>query len=259
MFIKDKGEQMLKNIYLSIFTALSITPISANAYDKCANADTEYSNTYKVGYPFDAQTDLIKKESPLTPSGKVKCIIGFNYLTLDSNTKDKIESGSLNLSGRRNANVKYRIYYSDGGGSVQGLKTNNTWSSMGSSNENWGTGCYKDEMDDTRYCQLSKEGLAVGIWKDGSSFITIGHSHYPGSNVTLRIDKGKPIIKSEEHSFTNAQSDDIINALKSGKTVLTRYQEWPYQRNIDTSVDLYGFIEAWSLLNTLFNASAPEK
>lgn len=236
---------MFKNIYLTFFSVLSIISLSANANAEVKCVDIKYG--VKQELPIDTTADLIRQDTPLiTPKGKLECKILFNET-------NKVESGSIN-------NIMYRVYYSDGSGRVQGLKTNTLDYAKDESGTNWSTQCTKDEMDDSRWCTLGKgNNLRVGIWKDGTSFVSIGYEHYPGSNVTIRIDKGKPITASEKPSFTRAQSDDIINALKSGKSALTRYQNWPYKNNIDTPIDLYGFTEAWSILNSIFNASVPIK
>lgn len=240
---------MFKNIYLTFFSVLSIISLSANANAEVKCVHTLYGNSYNNELPMDTTTYFIRQDTLLTPKGILECKINSNYST-KSNKKSKIESGSIN-------NVMYRVYYSDGSGSVQGLKTNTLDYAKDESGTNWFTHCTKDEMDDSRWCGLDKGDLSVMIWKDGTALVHIGHEHYPGSNVTIRIDKGKPITASEKLSFTRAQSDDIINALKSGKSALTRHQNWPYKKNIDTHIDLYGFTEAWSILNSIFKASVP--
>lgn len=238
---------MVRRKSLALFGVLSIISSSVNAEVKCV--DIEYDESYKKNLPIENKKDFIRNDSLLTASGKLKCKVSINYLTFLSNETKKIESGSIN-------NVKYRIFYSDGSGSVQGLKTNTLDYINDKHGTNWSTSCKKDEMDDTRWCALDKGDLRVGIWKDGSSFISIGSEHYPNSNITIRVDKGKPITTSGKNGFTTAESNEIIVKLLSGKSVLTRYQKWPCQSNIDNPTDLYGFPEAWELLNVIYKSSA---
>lgn len=63
--------------------------------------------------------------------------------------------------------VKYRIYFSDGSGTIQGLPTN-TLDYVGDKyGTNWSTQCRFDEMD-THWCSLNREDLQIGILKDGT-------------------------------------------------------------------------------------------
>lgn len=150
--------------------------------------------------------------------------------------------------------VKYRIYYSDGSGSVQGLPAN-TLDYVGDNiGTNWSIQCKLDKMDDTHWCSLDRGDLRVGIWKDGTPFVSVGSSHYPNSMIAVRVDKNKPISASEKTGFTKAQSAEIIEQLKKGSSILTRYQEWPYQRNKDTSIDLFGFPQAWEILQKIYSS-----
>ena len=116
---------------------------------------------------------------------------------------------------------------------------------------NWSTQCKLDEMDDTHWCSLDREDLRIGIWKDGTPFVTVGNSHYPSSNIAVRVDKNKSITAPESTGFTKDQSIEIISQLKKGQSVLSRYQEWPYQSNKDKSLDLFGFPQAWAILQKI--------
>ena len=91
----------------------------------------------------------------------------------------------------------------------------------------------------------------VGVRKNGTPFIVIGRDHFPKSNIAIRIDQQTPISANAEDGFTSAQVSQIIEQLKSGSKALTRYQEWPYEKNKDQALDLYGFPEAWEIINTV--------
>jgi hypothetical protein len=244
----QQGVRMINSQFLTLLGALVIISASAKAEVECG--DIEYDKSYKKNLPIDNEADFIRSDILLTSTGKMKCKVSLNYRTLKSNRKTKTENGSIN-------GVLYRTFYSDGSGSVQGLKTNTLDYVKDKYGTNWSTSCKTDEMDDSRWCALDKGDLRVGIWKDGSSFITIGNEHYPESKITIRIDKNKPISAPEKAGFTTEQSDELIAGLLSGKAVLTRYQKWPYQSNIDNLTDLYGFPEAWELLNAIYKSSAP--
>ena len=108
-------------------------------------------------------------------------------------------------------------------------------------------------MDDTHWCGLEKGHVLIGIWKDRTPFVRVGHKHYPNSKIAVRIDKNSPISAPEDKGFTNSQSIAIIEQLKEGKSLLTRYQEWPYERNKDKSIEIFGFNQAWEILQNIYD------
>lgn len=233
-----------KMILVSIIGSSLLQPVSAEIV--CPS--TEYDSSYKSNLPIVDSNELITAQSSLLPGGKVVCKVSFNYETLKNNSRTRIEEGVYK-------GIKYRIYYSDGSGSVQGLPSNTLDYVHDKYETNWSTGCKKDEMDDTHWCSLDKGDLRVGIWKDGSHFVWVGGSHYPGSSIAVRIDKGQPISAAEKTGFSKQQSESILGHFKKGEAVLTRYQEWPYTSNKDKTIELFGFNEAWEILGNIYRAA----
>lgn len=233
---------MMKRVIAASFVLAVVLAQTSHAEMVCP--ETEYDKEYKNNLPTLDEEEIIQINSPLFQGGKIKCDVSFSYKTLKNNKRMRIETGTLE-------GVKYRIYFSDGSGTVQGLPTN-TLDYVGDKHgTNWSTQCKLDEMDDTHWCSLHRENLQIGIWKDGTPFVSVGSSHYPNSNIAVRVDKNKPITASEKTGFTKAQSLEVIGQLKKGHSVLTRYQEWPYQSNKDTSMELFGFPQAWEILQKL--------
>lgn len=155
--------------------------------------------------------------------------------------------------------IRYQIYFSDGSGRIQGLPANTLDYVRDKHETNWSTQCKLDEMDDTHWCSLEREDLMVGIRKDGTPFVSVGSSHYPNSKIAVRVDKNKPISASEKIGFTKEQSKAIIEQFKEGESVLTRYQEWPYQSNEDKSFELFGFPQAWEILQKLYKSAESQQ
>jgi len=189
--------------------------------------------------------EALARSVPLVKGGKIVCEVDSSFRRPVTFEILRVETGSYQ-------GALYRVFYTDGSGTVQGdpASTLDYRSDMG--RKNWNMQCKSDQMDDTHWCSLSKDDLTVGIWKDGSTFISVGSSHYPRTLVTVRVDRQKPVSANEQTSFSSAQAKAIFNQLKAGKSVVTRYQEWPYQSNIDKTTDLYGFTEAWGLLNLVY-------
>jgi len=235
-------------ILVSILGSSFLQPVSAEIV--CPS--TEYGAGYQRNLSIVDSNELITAQGPLLPGGKVVCKVSLNSQTLRNNSRARTEEGVYK-------GIKYRIYYSDGSGSVQGLPSNTLDYIHDEHRTNWSTGCKKDEMDDTRWCSLHKGDLQVLIWKDGSHSVGVGSNHYPGSSITVRIDKGRPISAAEETGFSKQQSESILGHLKKGVSVLTRYQEWPYISDKDKIIELFGFNEAWEILGIVYKAAAPRK
>ncbi|MGP9572794.1 hypothetical protein ACT3RL_17995 [Halomonas sp. AOP5-CZ2-32] len=191
--------------------------------------------------------EVLARNEPLLDDGKISCKLSQNLVT---NKYELWRSESGIYEG-----LRYRIQYRDGSGTFQG----DYESTLGTQDilrrvQNWSVRCRVDRIDDTRRCFLNKEGLTVGIWKDATPYISIGSSHYPGSSITVRADKNQPVVASERSGFSPAQSQNILNQLKVSSSLITRYQEWPYESNVDKSIDLYGFNEAWDFLQIVYNS-----
>lgn len=228
--------------------------IASMAFSPLSNADadcpkTEYESGFNKKLPIVRGDELITSNSPLFPKGNVTCRIGLNYRKMSENESLRIETGALN-------NIKYRIYYQDGSGSIQGDRSSTLDTIKDLQLTNWSTGCKVDGMEDTHWCYITKKDLTVGVWKDGRNFVSIGHDHFPKSNMAIRIGQNKPISALAESGFTNVQVKEIIEALRNGDEALTRYQEWPYEKNKDLKIDLYGFKEAWEIINVVNNRPA---
>ena len=228
------------------------TVCSQASYAGMVCADTKFDKGYKSNLAIIDEDELIKGNNALFQSGTITCNVSFDYKALKNNKRMRTETGSHD-------GIKYRIYFSDGSGTVQGLPTN-TLDYVGDQHgTNWSTRCKRDEMDDTHWCALDRGDLRIGIWKDGTPFVSIGNSHYPNSDIAIRVDKNKPITASEKIGFTSAQSLETIDQLKKGNSVLTRYQEWPYQSNKDKSLELFGFPQAWEILQKIHESAKSHK
>lgn len=210
---------------------------------------TERGTLYLGSEPVVDADEIISVKGPLLAGGKLYCKVSYS-VNAGANRRYRIEEGTYK-------GVRYRIYYTDASGSIQGLSTN-TLDYVGDKyGSNWSTRCELDQVDDTRYCFLTKENLSIGIWKNGTYFAAIGYDHYPGSQITIRVDKNKPITANADTRFSRTQTLEIIKQLKIGSKVVTRYKEWPYKKNKDEAFGIYGFGQAWEILHKLYEAIEP--
>ncbi|MBI4756961.1 MAG: hypothetical protein HY778_16400 [Betaproteobacteria bacterium] len=144
--------------------------------------------------------------------------------------------------------VHYR-YYDDYSASFAGTEGNTTdfREPIGS---NWDVGCEKDPITDKKTCHMHMKNLWVFVYGKGKPIISIGHDHFPGSSVVIRIDSSTPISSSaaSDGNLSPALSAKVIERLKHAKQVTTRYMEWPYRSWVDDSWDMYGFNEAFQYI-----------
>jgi len=216
-------------------------------YTEIICTETEYDSGYIKKLPTIDQEEIFQLKNPLFENSKVKYRVTLGRGSPLHNKRLRIEEGILE-------NVKFRIYYTDGSGTIQGLPTNTLSVIKDKSGSNWDISVRIDKMDDTHFCFLSRGDLVVGIWKDGAPFVRVGSSHYPNSNIAVRVDKNEPVSAPEKTGFTNAQAARIVEQLSKGKSLLTRYQEWPNQSYKDKSIELFGFPQAWAILQKIFNS-----
>lgn len=219
--------------------------VAAAAQADLACDKTTYDPSFKKKELWNEPVELIVTPPRIIDGGKILCRKDRD-LQKNINTLHRIEEGSLN-------GVKYSLYYQDGSGSVQGVKSNALDILKDSYDSNWSTRCKVDSMDDSRWCAMSKGPLTIGIWQEHVYFITVGSDHFPGSKVLIRTGQSQPISKLAKDSFTNAQVTSIIQELKIAKTVKTRYREWPYDVDKDKEIDLFGFNEGLQIITTMYN------
>jgi len=225
-------------IMISMILLVSV----AEADDYCPRIDKELSNPNKRYETVDPPNFIVDVE-PLFEGGDVFCVIKMDI----RNRVNKRTRREVGVYG----GVRYRIYHSDGSGSIQG-QAGNDLSIKDKYSTNWGLSCRKDEFDDTRTCSLSRDALTIGLSKDGSPFVLVGRSHYPGTTVAIRIDQDEPVVASEKAHFVGSAAKLIIDRLLTAQRVLTRYQKWPHKANVDESFEPFGFAQAWQIMNRVF-------
>lgn len=170
-----------------------------------------------------ADSSLIQSAKPFTPEG-----------IRDGDE----EKGMLN-------DINYHFNYTDGSGTFCGYRGfENCYA------EQVDVSCEKDPITDKKVCLMKMKNLWVYAFGNGKKVVSIGHDHYPGSSVVIRIDGGVPITgsASADGNLSAATSAKVIERLVRAKTVTTRYMEWPYRAWVDDSWELYGFKEAFQYI-----------
>lgn len=112
----------------------------------------------------------------------------------------------------------------------------------------WYPVCNKDRFNGSKICTISKDTVLVTL-KDGSYAVSVGKLHFPRSKSAIKIDNNATIYGYEGISQS---PNKVIEQLKKGKKVFIRYQEWPYEHNRDSEIDLTGFPEKFEEMLELY-------
>lgn len=112
----------------------------------------------------------------------------------------------------------------------------------------WYPVCNKDRFNGSKICTLSKDTVLVML-RDGSYAVSVGKQHFPRSKSAIKIDNNATIYGDEGISQS---PNKVIEQLKKGKKVFIRYQEWPYEYNRDSEIDLAGFSEKFEEMLELY-------
>lgn len=217
----------------------------AYAGTTCDQIDYESENAKISDYT--RSKEAISINGTLFPDAKILCTIGVDLKNPSQYILQRVEVGTINGS-------KYRIYYTDGSGEIQGKNTSTLDSLKDEIDSNWSVACKIDEINDQHYCSISRGGLSLGIMNNKTFYALIGHENYPQSSISIRIDKNKPLSANESSGFSKKQTKEIIQQLQSGNSFITRYEQWPYEADIDTKSDLYKFSNVWAILNKVSNS-----
>lgn len=229
---------------LRLMASLPVVFLFSSLAEAAQCSNTVYESGYRKTIPTVDSPEFITAAGPLFPGGTVTCHVSFDLMSGKNNVMHRIETGTLN-------GIKYRFYYSDGSGLVQGLQENVLDVLKDKYSENWSLRCRKDEMDDTHYCAMSRDSLTIGAYGHSSRFVSVGSEHFPRSSIALRVDKEAPVTALADPGFSSAQEVALVTAMSKGTSVLTRYVKWPYESNQDKQVSLFGFNAALQIIDTL--------
>jgi len=214
------------------------------AEDGCTREISEFMTGMDVHVLFpDAEIveNDRKIDGPVFPDAEIEC----HLYPRPGGTivRNRSEVGSYD-------GLRYSIFYESGIGSVQGVPDDPVKGRV--LGEDWGFWCELDEFDDLHTCILRRDDLRIVLTKDGSPLVIVGSDHYPDSEVAIRFDKDEALMASETIQFSGESAELIIKRLRTAKRVLTRYQEWPYQKNLDNSFEPYGFEQAWEMMTHFY-------
>ena len=136
--------------------------------------------------------------------------------------------------------------YRQSGVALFATAPNEDWKKMSRDNC-WTIDSSKDPIEDFVMCWLIRNDFALAYRNGEYQRVVIGRNNYPESEIVVRVDQQAP-FRTAAPGFTADQTQQIITQMLSGRSIVTRYQKWPYKANIDLTTDLYGFKEALQFL-----------
>lgn len=110
----------------------------------------------------------------------------------------------------------------------------------------WSIACNRDRMTDKKLCTLSPgdygEGIYINYKGDGRHLrVDTKENAFPLSYQTIRVDKNPASSAPASKLFTVQATDSLIDEMKNGTTVSTRYFDWPEDHSQDAEFQLRGF------------------
>lgn len=247
----------MKRLFLLIL--LSLTSIHSYALAASCNDDGE---VFLKG--------IITKGTPLIEGGEIYCV--FNEYPTSEGWEYR-EVGVVN-------GLRYSIEYHRGIGVIQGVdeaevdKESAKYADIFESNvelfqelhgekswklnrKNWNLNCETDLMTDLTACGVFKEGIGVVIAQSGDVSLVSSAAKDFRSKVMIRVGDFTP-YSSESYFFNPLVSKAAVKEMLEAESMVVRLQSLSGNKK-DELIDLYGFTEAWEVLNAVHKRVAAEK
>lgn len=112
----------------------------------------------------------------------------------------------------------------------------------------WEISCWIKVFDDTKICTMQRGDIIVMRLNNIYS-VSIGENHTKNTFTSVRVDDNKT-EEAREGLFRNASS--LIQQLKQGKNVYTRYKQGSSGKELDAKVSLVGFTAAYTDMQNQF-------
>jgi hypothetical protein len=120
------------------------------------------------------------------------------------------------------------------GGLVEGAAPDGEHAGSGT----WDISCRRDKMTSARSCTIYREDLWVGVYGNGRMTFSVGDEHFPGSQTSIKIGSRRFDTGQRDGYFGNAPQ--LVQLMKNGTPVVTRYMKWPYREWIDQEFVAHG-------------------
>ena len=104
--------------------------------------------------------------------------------------------------------------------------------------------CDKDHFNADKKCSMIHNGIIVLILNN-KTFIMIGGNHFPHTQSAIKVDDNQTEY-GKEGIFKN--NNLILSQMLKGQRLAFRFVEWPRNYNVDETIELKGFTDAYHKL-----------
>ena len=106
----------------------------------------------------------------------------------------------------------------------------------------WRIKCWVRVFEDTKICVMQKNDLTIMRLNDTYS-VSIGGKHQKNTMTQIRIDTGE-VMEAREGLYRDAMP--VIDQMKRGYNLFSRYKSQDKGSNVDRKVSLMGFTDAFN-------------
>jgi len=213
-----------------------LVSVGSSAEESCAYVSR---SRYVDGWTEVGSKEVIDRQ--ITPDGVVNCFF-FPDQGEKLNVLVRQERG--NYQG-----VEYRIFYTDGSGVIQGEAEKPL--DVADFQDNWKLRCRTSPSDPQRHCVLQKGDVSIHRDKDASFMLEVGSNQEPGSEWLVRVDSHEAVTADTQQGFTDEQTSLILEQMKTGKKMYTRYKGVSNQRETDKTINLFTYTRVAELVEVI--------
>lgn len=153
--------------------------------------------------------------------------------------------------------VEYKLHYSDGSAVIQG--TDGERLEDANYNDNWHLSCRSAGPAAQVLCALTRDDIVIERSADGRIGLTVGADYLKSSDVLVRVKEQSAVKASAAEGYTPVQIDRIIQQMRAGESLDSRYHKRDRQRPTDRKTSLYGFNQAMFLMENIMEQLATWK
>ena len=239
---QSKGNNMGYNCIIRYSTSFSLTVCSILGLGLCCFLQS-CTSSHATNLSAIPEKRAFPAQAMVTSSSTER----FDQTSRFDTYKYAVEEGRLN-------EFAYRLFKSDGSGSITGSANLSTRLHASGS---WSISTSYDMLADHVSVSLSKDDLYVYVLRDTPPIFSVGLNHYPNTSQFIRPGGGKIIEAASELNFTQAQSVDLYESMKSARSVVTRYTRWPNRNIVETQTDIAALTEAITIARWIVNHYRP--
>ena len=153
--------------------------------------------------------------------------------------------------------VEYELHYADGSAVIQGEVGKGL--DNAEYTDNWHLSCRNSESAGQVLCNINRDDIVIKRSVDGRCGLTVGADYLKSSDMLIRVKEQSAVKASAAEGYTPVQNDRIIQQMRAGESLDSRYHKRDRQRPTDRKISLYGFNQAMFLMEKMHGTVATWK